>query len=70
MFLADVLLQACSLSRRVRQCGDFVACGGFVALDPTKGPPSVAEAKCRRVLALLDDTSLGVKQAYTNSLRG
>ena len=44
--------------------------GVFVALDPTEGPPSVAEAKCRRVLALLDDTSLGVEQAYTNSLRG
>ena len=64
MFLADVLLQACSLSRRVHQCGVFVA------FDPTEGPPSVAEAKCRRVLALIDDTSLGVKQAYTNSLRG
>ena len=64
MFLADVLLQACSLSRRGHQCGDFVV------FDPTEGPPSVAEAKCRRVLALLDDTSLGVKLAYTNSLRG
>ena len=38
--------------------------------DPTEGPLSVAAAKCRRVLALIDDTSLGVKQAYTNSLRG
>ena len=45
-------------------------CGVFVALDPTEGPPSVAEAKCRRVLALIDDTSIGVKLAYTNSLRG
>ena len=45
-------------------------CGDFAAFDPTEGPPSVAEAKCRRVLALLDDTSLGVEQAYTNSLRG
>ena len=51
-------------------CGDFVECGVLVAFDPTEGPPSVAEAKCRRVLALIDDTSLGVKQAYTNSLRG
>ena len=64
MFLADVLLQACSLSRRGHQCGVLVE------FDPTEGPPSVAEAKCRRVLALLDDTSLGVEQAYTNSLRG
>ena len=45
-------------------------CGVLVAFDPTEGPPSVAEAKCRRVLALIDDTSLGVEQAYTNSLRG
>ena len=44
--------------------------GFFVALDPTEGPQSVAAAKCLRVLALIDDTSLGVNQAYTNSLRG
>ena len=37
---------------------------------PNEGPQSVAEAKCLRVLALINDTSLGVKQAYTNSLRG
>ena len=45
-------------------------CGDFAAFDPTEGPQSVAAAKCLRVLALIDDTSLGVKQAYTNSLRG
>ena len=68
LFIALVFTSTPKLSPTY--CGVFVECGDFVAFDPTEGPPSVAEAKCRRVLALLDDTSLGVKQAYTNSLRG
>ena len=48
----------------------FVPVWGFRAFAPTEGPQSVAAAKCLRVSALIDNTSLGVKQAYTNSLRG
>ena len=62
------------VSLSVPRCEDYSFCWplwGFRRVrSHRRTAQSVAAAKCLRVLALIDDTSLGVKQAYTNSLRG